>query len=72
MVATIQSARSCVTHQGTEQWAIKTICDMSELDVHPTEVTILSPVVERGSRVMRWVLSGGTILGSYSLEEVDS
>lgn len=67
-LATIRTARACVTHQGTEQWAIETICSQSDLDVDPTQVTILR---HNGSGLsptgMRYVMVGNSILGSYSL-----
>lgn len=65
-LATIQTARLCVTHQGTEQWAIETICKQSDFDVHPTEVIILRN--DKKINSMRYVLFGATIIGSYSLK----
>ena len=61
-----------VGHLGTERWAVETICAMSRLDVEPTEVTILVAVdaVCRGDLArypLRYVLSGGSILGSYRI-----
>lgn len=68
-LATIRSARGCVSHQGDEPWAIRTICEQSELDVHPTEVTILRHDGSGTSPTgLRYVAIGATILGTYSLE----
>jgi hypothetical protein len=68
-LATIRSAKAAVTHQGTEEWAIKTICQMSDLDISPAEVAILRHDTSGDTPTgMRYVMSGGSILGSYSLE----
>jgi hypothetical protein len=69
--ATIYSAKHCVGHLGSEEWAIRTICAVSDLDVHPEEVQILRNVRNEGGTGMRYVLSGGTILGSYTLAQAE-
>lgn len=70
-LATIQSGRAPHKHQGTEQWAIETICQFSELDVRPAEVTILRHDRSGDSPTgMRYVMSGGSIIGSYSLADM--
>jgi hypothetical protein len=63
----ILTARAGVGCLGSEEWAVQTICAQSGLDVHPTEVAIL---VHRGDvgQGVRYVLSGGSILGSYVAE----
>lgn len=70
--AKIIAAKECSGHVGDEQWAIRTICQMSDLDVTPHEVTILRHDKSGDSPTgARYVMSGGVILGSYSLSAVE-
>jgi hypothetical protein len=64
----IQSAKACVGHLfASRSEVVRVICEQSDLDVHPTEVTILVPeaAVSRPGRYPRTVMSGGVVLGSY-------
>ena len=62
----IRSAGACVRHRGDEPWAIRTICAQSHLNVHQSEVTILAQV-GTGASGIRYVMAGGTIVGSYQI-----
>lgn len=58
-----------VGHVGTEDWAVRTICQFSSLDIDPAEVVILRAHKSGGSPTgMRWVVSGGAIVGTYTLD----
>jgi hypothetical protein len=67
--AKIQSARTCVGTVGTEEEVIRTICAQSHLDVHPAECSILRHVNGSGPTGIRYVMTGGVLIGSYSLHE---
>lgn len=73
-LATIRTGKAPTSHQGSESWAIETIFRFShvaELDVDAREVTVLRADKSGTSPTgMRWVMWGGEILGSYSLEVV--
>lgn len=49
-----------VGHVGTEDWAVRTICQFASLDIDPAEVVILRAHKSGGNPTgMRWVVSGG-------------